>query len=92
MAEELTQQQIEADRRAYEDQREADRRAYEDQREATRFENEMVKEEKRIRLEVVRLAKETLIENSRSKAVDERDVSAEDITTFADVLYEYTKQ
>lgn len=44
---------------------------------------------KRSRLEAVRLAKETLIENARSKSVEERDVSATDITAFANTLVTY---
>ena len=35
------------------------------------------------RLEALRLAKETLVENARSKPVSERDITAEDITAFA---------
>ena len=46
-------------------------------------------EVKRARLEAVRLAKETLIENARSKAVDARDVTAADITAFAATLNAY---
>jgi hypothetical protein len=91
MAEELTQEQIDA-QAAAQAAAEAERRAYEEGRETLRFERELLKEEKRIRLEVVRLAKETLIENNRHKAVDERDVSAEDITAFANVLYNYTNE
>jgi hypothetical protein len=44
---------------------------------------------KQARLEAVRMAKETLIENARSKPVDARDVSAADITAFAQVLVNY---
>lgn len=44
---------------------------------------------KQAKLEAVRLAKETLLENARSKPVDARDVSAADITTFADALITY---
>jgi hypothetical protein len=36
--------------------------------------------------EAIRLAKETLIENDRNKAVGERGVTAEDITAFAGTL------
>lgn len=43
-------------------------------------------EAKRTKLEAVRLAKETLIENARSKPVDARDVTAADITAFAAAL------
>jgi hypothetical protein len=47
---------------------------------------------RRTRLEVVRMAKETLLENARSKPVDARDVTANDITAFADVLNAYVNQ
>jgi|APGre2960657404_1045060.scaffolds.fasta_scaffold08822_2 hypothetical protein len=43
-------------------------------------------EAKRTKLEAIRLAKETLIENARSKPADSREVTAADITAFADVL------
>jgi len=41
---------------------------------------------KQTKLEAVRLAKETLIENARSKPADSREVTAADITAFADAL------
>jgi DNA-binding ferritin-like protein (Dps family) len=41
---------------------------------------------KQTKLEAIRLAKETLIENARSKPADARDVTAADITAFADAL------
>lgn len=44
---------------------------------------------KQIRLEAIRLAKETLIENARSKPVDARDVSAADVQAFAQSLVSY---
>ena len=44
---------------------------------------------KQARLEAVRLAKEVLIENARSKSVDNRDVAAADITAFAGTLITY---
>ena len=44
---------------------------------------------KQAKLEAVRLAKEVLIENARSKAVDSRDVAAADITAFATTLVAY---
>ena len=78
------------EQRAYDEERETARSTREAEREAARAERETAAEAKRIRLETVRLAKETLIENSRSKAVDERDVSADDIKTFANVLYTFT--
>lgn len=43
-------------------------------------------ETKRAKLEAVRLAKETLLENARSKPVDAREVTAADITAFAAIL------
>jgi hypothetical protein len=46
-------------------------------------------EQKRARLEAGRLAKETLIEVARSKPVDERNVDANAITSFANILVEY---
>ena len=57
--------------------------------ENTRHANQMVFQAKQAKLEAVRMAKETLLENARSKAVDARDVAATDITTFAEVLNTY---
>jgi hypothetical protein len=48
--------------------------------------HEISMEQRRARLEAVRLAKETLIEAARSKPVDQRDVSAADIVSFATTL------
>lgn len=57
--------------------------------EATRHANQMAAQAKQAKLEAVRLAKEVLIENARSKAVDARDVAAADITAFAGTLIAY---
>jgi hypothetical protein len=64
--------------------------------ETARNANQLLAEEKRAqvemqrtRLEAVRLAKETLIENARSKPVDTREVTAADITAFAAALEAY---
>jgi hypothetical protein len=38
------------------------------------------------KLEAIRMAKDVLIENARSKPVDSREVTAADITAFADAL------
>lgn len=54
--------------------------------EAARHANQMAVQAKQAKLEAVRLAKETLIENARSKPVDARDVTAADITAFAAAL------
>ena len=57
--------------------------------ETTRHANQMALQAKQAKLEAVRLAKEVLIENARSKAVDSRDVAAADITAFAGTLVSY---
>jgi hypothetical protein len=57
--------------------------------ENVRHANQMQAEAARAKLEAVRLAKETLIENARSKPVDARDVSAADIQAFAQTLVSY---
>ena len=54
--------------------------------EAARSANQMAMQAKQAKLEAIRLAKETLIENARSKPVDARDVTAADITAFAAAL------
>jgi len=54
--------------------------------ENARHANQMAMQVKQTKLEAVRLAKETLIENARSKPVDARDVTAADITAFAAAL------
>ena len=51
--------------------------------------NQTALQAKQAKLEAVRLAKEVLIENARSKAVDSRDVAAADITAFAGILVAY---
>ena len=48
--------------------------------------DQLAAEARRNKMEAIRLAKETLLENARSKAVGERDVTAADITAFADTL------
>lgn len=57
--------------------------------ESPRRAHEAAMEKRRSRLEMIRLAKETLIENSRNKPIDSRDVSAEEITAFAETLILY---
>ena len=61
-------------------------------RDTGRQAHELAMEQRRAKLEMVRLAKETLIENDRSKPADERGVSASDITTFATALNTYVNQ
>lgn len=43
-------------------------------------------ERRRAKLESVRMARDTLIENARSKPADSREVTAADITAFASAL------
>jgi hypothetical protein len=62
---------------------------YQNAMEAARHANQMALQAKQAKLEAVRLAKEVLIENARSKAVDSRDVAAADITAFAQALVAY---
>ena len=57
--------------------------------ENARHTNQMILQTKQAKLEAVRMAKETLLENARSKAVDARDVSASDITSYATTLVTY---
>lgn len=57
--------------------------------EAARRASEAAAQAKQAKLEAIRLAKDVLIENARSKAVDSRDVAAADITAFADTLIAY---
>lgn len=57
--------------------------------ETVRNDAQMALQNKQARLEAVRLAKETLLENARSKPADSRDVSAADITAFASALTAY---
>lgn len=45
--------------------------------------------ERQLKFDAVRLAKEVLLDNARSKPADARDVTAADITAFAQVLVAY---
>lgn len=54
--------------------------------EAARYANQAAAQAKQVKLEAVRLAKETLLENARSKPADARDITAADITAFAATL------
>ena len=54
--------------------------------------HQLVMEQMRVKMEAIRLAKETLLENDRSKPADERGVTASDITTFAAALNTYINQ
>ena len=54
--------------------------------ENARHTNQLAFQARQAKLEAVRLAKETLIENARSKSVDSREITAADITAFANAL------
>lgn len=54
--------------------------------ETVRNANQMAAEARRTKMEAIRMAKETLIENARSKPADAREVTAADITAFAAAL------
>jgi hypothetical protein len=84
-----TEQQAQADIQiAVENVRHANQMAMENVRHA----NQMATEEKRISFEAVRLAKETLIENSRSLPADSREVTAVAVTAFAASLVDYVNK
>jgi len=65
--------------------------AREAEREIARRAQEIAIEQKRNKMELVRLSKEVLVENNRSKPVDSRDISADDITAFAQSLINYVE-
>ena len=76
----------EASRRAYDKEMEQIRAANNQALAKAQADANLISVTKQARIEAVRLAKETLIENRRSKPVDAREVTAEEITAFADVL------
>ena len=51
--------------------------------------HELAMDARRSKLEAIRIAKETLIENRRSQPVDAREVTASDITAYANSLVTY---
>lgn len=61
------------------------------EREISRRKHEIVLEQQKNRMELIRLAKEVLIEKNRSKPVESRDISADDVTTFAKLLISYVE-
>ena len=60
--------------------------------ENVRHTNQLEAETRRAKLETIRLAKEVLVENARSKPVDSREVSAEDVKSYAQVLMNYVNE
>jgi hypothetical protein len=57
--------------------------------EAARHTNQVQLINNQQRMEAVRLAKEILVENARNQTVDAPDITASDVTTFADTLVTY---
>jgi hypothetical protein len=55
----------------------------------TQVEYQHAIQERQTRLEAVRLAQQTLIENRRNQPVDAREVTAADITAYANSLVSY---
>jgi predicted transcriptional regulator len=64
----------------------SDRHAKQVELEEYRSEQNRLQQLRTAKLETIRLAKEVLLENARSRPVDSRDVSANDITAFAETL------
>jgi len=86
------QQAAEQIRRNFEKQREDAQHAHALELAAKNQEQQTALVIRQARIEAVRMAKETLIENRRNKPVGERDVTAEDITTFANTIVNYISQ
>jgi hypothetical protein len=57
--------------------------------ENVRHQAQVAMQAKQAKLEAVRLAQQTLIENSRNKPVDTREITAADITSYATTLVNY---
>lgn len=49
-------------------------------------------ESRRTKVDMIKVATDTLVANAKSKPVDERDITALDIKTFADELIKYINQ
>jgi hypothetical protein len=60
--------------------------------ENARHANVLELENRRAKLEAVRLAKEVLVENARSKPIDTRDISADDVKNYAQTLMNYINE
>jgi hypothetical protein len=49
-------------------------------------------ETRRTKIDMIKVATDTLASNAKSKPVDERDITASDIKTFADELIQYINE
>lgn len=54
--------------------------------------HELQLETRRTKINMIQLAAETLVANARAKPVDERDITAADIKTYADELMQYINE
>jgi hypothetical protein len=57
--------------------------------EDNRSSNIAAQEAKRAKLDALRMAKDILVENARSKPVEERDITADAVVAFATTLVAY---
>ena len=60
--------------------------------ENNRHTNSLQLEAKRFKIEAIRIAHSVLLENAKSKSVDEREVSASDVISFATSLTTFVDQ
>ena len=60
--------------------------------ELSRRNHEIKMEMRRTKIDMIRVATDTLAANAKSKPADERDITASDITAFAEELIEYINQ
>jgi hypothetical protein len=60
--------------------------------EQSRKNHETAMESRRIKIDMIKVATDTLTSNAKSKPVDERDITALDIKTFADELIQYINE
>lgn len=58
--------------------------------ENTRHANQLELEKLRINFEILRLSKDVILENSKTKPVDSRDISSDDVKNFATQLKSFT--
>jgi hypothetical protein len=61
-----------------------------EQQEALEF--QIAQQKPGFKMDLVRIARDTLVENDRSKPADERGVTAAEITAYADSLFAYISQ
>jgi hypothetical protein len=83
--------QLEQMKASFELSKEADLRRFEQQKEsdADRKAHEVAQGARQTKAEMIKVATEMLTANAKSKPVNEREVTAEDITAFAAKLTEY---